>query len=157
MAMKITTVHNKVGLPQEQLFMRNWLSTSTTNEIKIPEDWVISISTPTEDVDKEYQKNLSLEDIEPPAENIAGLPESYLKMLEEIQQEEQKLLSDLNKPKDKSILINMALPPEVFMEMLPCASLPQVCPPKGFDWFTIASFEKSGAFGAPPFLFPPPI
>lgn len=118
MAMKVTTVHNSIGFPQEQLFMRNWLSTSTTNEIKIPEDWVILISTPTEDVDKEYQKNLALEDVEPPKENTAGLPESYLKMLEEIQQEEKKLLSDINQPKNKSILINMALPPEVFMEML---------------------------------------
>lgn len=114
MSIKITTLHGIGGIPQEKILMRNWLSTSTTNEIKIPEDWIIAITTPTPDIDTEYKKSLDAEDIEPPMNNTAGLPESYLKMIEDIKKEEEKMMDQRN----KTILINMSIPPQVFMEMM---------------------------------------
>ena len=114
MEMKITTLHTGVGVAQEKILMRNWLSSSTTDEIKIPEDWIIAITTPTQKVDIQYKECLEAQDIQPPIENTAGLPESYIKMIEDIKKEEEKMLSQ----REKTILINMSIPPNVFMEMM---------------------------------------
>lgn len=114
MEMKITTFHTGTGVSQEKILMRNWLSSSTTDEIKIPEDWIIAITTPTEKVDEQYKTNLEDQDIQPPTENTAGLPESYLKMIEDIKKEEDRLLNQ----REKTVLINMSIPPNVFMDMM---------------------------------------
>ena len=117
MSIKAATFHNGLGISEEKILMRNWLSTSVADQIKIPEDWIIAITTPTDDVDKQYLQNLENEDIEPGIDNTVGLPESYLKLIEDMKKEEE-VMKKLQPPKEKSVLINMALPPEVFMEML---------------------------------------
>jgi len=90
---------------------------------RFPEDWVATFLTPDTPTVDLYLKQKEADDLDPPYDNVAELPESQASPPQNIAEENmirdaltQKMM-DQQKFQD-FIQMNMAIPPQVFMQMI---------------------------------------
>lgn len=142
MSMKFTTIHGALGMVEERVFMRNWLSATVSNDIKIPDDWIVAISTPTPEIINQYEQMLEAEDI-PPVDSKKesfDIPESFSKMIDEMKKEEEMMknsTSAIPTPPKGFVSMNLVIPPELFMDMIKGGLLGGIeeFDDEGDDWF----------------------
>ena len=126
MQMKVTTQITHEGMRRDVLILRDWLDHTNESNTKIPEDWVATFLTPDTPTVDLYLKQKEADDLDPPYDNLAGLPE-----VSKPQATPPKNIAEENMIRDALtqkmmeqqrfqdfIQMNMAIPPQVFMQML---------------------------------------
>lgn len=132
MQMKSATIFDGVS-QKEILCFRNWLQYTNDNQTDIPSDWVATFLTPQEEISDLYEHEKRKEDrLYKEMERLTNAePEDKLEVLSNIMQmmkesKEEKLLPEETNPQPNikdmiepgSIIVNLAIPPFVFFEMI---------------------------------------
>lgn len=132
MQMKAATIFDG-GSQKEILCFRNWLQYTNDDETDIPSDWVATFLTPQEEISDLYEYEKRKEDkLHEEMEKLANAePEDKLEVLSNIMQmmresKEEKLSPEDTNPQSSindmvepgSIIVNLAIPPSVFFEMI---------------------------------------
>jgi len=126
MQMKVTTQITQAGMRRDVLILRDWLDHTNESDTKIPEDWVATFLTPDTPTVDLYLKQKEADDLDPPYDNLAGLPEAPSpqatppKNIAEEQMTRDALTQKMMEQQrfQDFIQMNMAIPPQVFMQML---------------------------------------
>ena len=126
MQMKVTTQITPAGMRRDVLILRDWLDHTNESDTKIPEDWVATFLTPDNPTVDLYLKQKEADDLDPPYDNLAGLPDTPAPQATPPKNiaEEQMIRDALTQKMMESqrfqdfIQMNMAIPPQVFMQML---------------------------------------
>ena len=135
MQMKNTTIFDGAA-PRDVLCFRNWLQHTEHMRTKIPFDWVATFLTPQPEIvelyehekRKEDEMRMEMERLDnaPPSEKMEMLNELINKIKERKKGPSSPLgdLNESNQPEFKnfiepgSILVNLAIPPNVFFQMI---------------------------------------
>lgn len=122
------------GMRKDVVLLRNWLQFSEGDRAEIPLDWVAMFMKPDEDIvymydnekrkEDEFRKHL--DEVENDEEAAKGVLENFLKMIKA--SKEQKAKEELEEKANKfdpknfiepgSVMMNIAIPPEIFMEII---------------------------------------
>ncbi len=122
------------GMRKDVVLLRNWLQFSEGDRAEIPLDWVAMFMKPDEDIvymydnekrkEDEFKKHL--DEVENDEEAAKGVLENFLKMI--TASKEQKAKEELEEKANKfdpknfiepgSVMMNIAIPPEIFMEII---------------------------------------
>ena len=122
------------GMRKDVVLLRNWVQFSEGERAEIPLDWVAMFMKPDDDIvymydnekrkEDEFRKHL--DEVENDEEAAKGVLENFLKMItaSKEQKEKEELEEKANKfdPKNLiepgSVMMNIAIPPEIFMEII---------------------------------------
>ena len=123
MQMKNTTIFDGAA-PRDVLCFRNWLQHTEHMRTKIPFDWVATFLTPQPEIVELME--MERLDNAPPSEKMEMLNELINKIKERKKGPSSPLgdLNESNQPEFKnfiepgSILVNLAIPPNVFFQMI---------------------------------------
>ena len=122
------------GMRKDVVLLRNWLQFSEGDRAEIPLDWVAMFMKPDDDIvymydnekrkEDEFRKHL--DEVENDEEAAKGVLENFLKMI--TASKEQKAKEELEEKANKfdpknliepgSVMMNIAIPPEIFMEII---------------------------------------
>ena len=122
------------GMRKDVVLLRNWLQFSEGDRAEIPLDWVAMFMKPDEDIvymydnekrkEDEFRKHL--DEVENDEEAAKGVLENFLKRIKA--SKEQKAKEELEEKANKfdpknfiepgSVMMNIAIPPEIFMEII---------------------------------------
>ena len=123
MQMKVTTQITQTGLRRDVLILRDWLDHTNESDTKIPEDWVATFLTPDSPTVDLYIKQKEADDLDPPYDNVVGLPTPQATPPRNIT--EENMIRDAFTEKmmgqqqfQNFIQMNMAIPPQIFMQMI---------------------------------------
>ena len=124
MQMKVTTQITPAGMRRDVLILRDWLDHTNESDTKIPEDWVATFLTPDTPTVDLYLKQKEADDLNPPYDNVAELPEPPQATPPKNILEEDMIRDALTRKMMEQqrfqdfIQMNMAIPPQVFMQMI---------------------------------------
>ena len=108
---------------RDVLILRDWLDHTNESDTKIPEDWVATFLTPDTPTVDLYLKQKEADDLNPPYDNTADIPDIQASPPQNLAEEQMirdaltKKMMDQQRFQD-FIQMNMAIPPQIFMQMI---------------------------------------